>query len=153
VILLQDIYCPLLNQYLDYLTVIKGRSENTIIEYRTDVQLFFRYLVEEKHLEMRLINEEFLRSISISDMYSFVNATKKICSTSAGTRARKIVSLRQFWKYLKTKAHVIDNNIAEELETPKRPKRVPKYLTLEEAMRLLMTCQNSPRDHCILTIC
>jgi integrase/recombinase XerD len=59
-------------------------------------------------------------------MYSFVNNIKKSFLTSAGTRARKIVSLRQFWKYLKTKTRVIDNNIAEELETPKRPKRVPQ---------------------------
>lgn len=59
---------------------------------------------------------------------------------------------QQFWKYLKTKAHVIDNNIAEELETPKLPKRIPKYLNLEESVRLLIECKKSPRDHCIITI-
>ena len=32
------------------------------------------------------------------------------------TRARKIISIRQLWKYLKTKVHLIDNNIAEELD-------------------------------------
>ncbi|HEY5586074.1 MAG TPA: tyrosine-type recombinase/integrase, partial [Ruminiclostridium sp.] len=71
---------------------------------------------------------------------------------SAGTRARKIVSIRQFWKYLKTKAHLIDNNIAEELETPKLPKCIPKYLKLEESVRLLIQCKKSSRDHCIITI-
>jgi integrase/recombinase XerD len=60
--------------------------------------------------------------------------------------------LLQFWQYLKTKAHVIDNNIAEELETPKLPKRIPKYLNLKESVRLLLACKNSPRDHCIITI-
>ncbi|WP_253198813.1 hypothetical protein [Clostridium estertheticum] len=62
----------------------------------------------------------------------------KTLNAFAGTHARKIVSIRQFWKYLKTKAHVIDNNIAEELETPKLPKRIPKYLNLEESVRLLL---------------
>lgn len=71
---------------------------------------------------------------------------------TAGTRARKIFSIRQFWKYLKTKAHLIDNNIAEELETPKLPKRIPKYLSLEESVRLLIACKKSPRNHCIIAI-
>ena len=50
--------------------------------------------------------------------------------------ARKILSIRQFWKYLKNKARAIDNNVAEDLETPKIPKRIPKYLSLEESVRL-----------------
>jgi len=73
--------------------------------------------------------------------------------SSPGTRARKIVSIRQFWKYLKTKAHLIDNNIAEELETPKQPKRIVRCLTLEESVRLLIKVgSSSPRDNCIITI-
>lgn len=52
-------------------------------------------------------------------------------NASVGTRARKIVSIRQFWKYLKNKAHAIDKNVAEDLETPKIPKHIPKYLSLE----------------------
>jgi site-specific recombinase XerD len=62
------------------------------------------------------------------------------------------VSIRQFWKYLKTKVHLIDNNITKELETPKIPKRMPQYLSLEETVRLLIQCNNIPRDHCIITI-
>lgn len=70
--------------------------------------------------------------------------------SSAGTRARKIVSIRQFWKYLKTKAHLISNNIAKESETPKR---IPKYLTLEESVSLLIETKSSlARDNCIITI-
>jgi len=65
----------------------------------------------------------------------------------------KIVSIRQFWKYLKTKAHLIDDNITEELETPKQPKRIVRYLTLEESVRLLIeTGSSSVRDNCIITI-
>ncbi|MHB1127890.1 MAG: site-specific integrase [Bacillota bacterium] len=33
--------CPLVEQYLGYLVVIKGRSENTVKEYRTDLLMFF----------------------------------------------------------------------------------------------------------------
>jgi integrase/recombinase XerD len=85
-------------------------------------------------------------------MYGFIAHCQTALNASAGTRARKIVSIRQFWKYLKTKAHLIDNNIAEELETPKLPKRIPKYLSLKEYVRQLMESKKSARDNCIITI-
>lgn len=49
---------------------------------------------------------------------------------------------------LKRKVRLLDNNIAEKLETPK----IPKYLTLEQAVRLLIQCEDHPRDQFILTI-
>ncbi len=86
-------------------------------------------------------------------MYTFLAYCQDTLHSSPGTRARKIVSIRQFWKYLKTKAHLIDNNIAEELETPKQPKRFVRCLTLEESVRLLIEANSSSaRDNCIITI-
>lgn len=149
--------CSLLEQYLGYLTVIKGRSDNTILEYRTDILSFFKFVLQARNIpfvdkNFRGIDIDFIKSINLNDMYAYIAYCQSTLKSSAGTRARKIVSIRQFWKYLKTKAHLIDNNIAEELETPKMPKRIPKYLTLEESVRLLIECKPSPRDHCIITI-
>lgn len=149
--------CKLVEQYLGYLIVIKGRSENTVKEYRTDLLMFFRYVLVSRNIPIvesnfDCINIDFIRSISLNEMYSFIAFCQTDLNASAGTRSRKIVSIRQFWKYLKTKAHLIDNNIAEELETPKLPKRIPKYLSLEESVRLLIQSQSSARDHCIMTI-
>ena len=144
-------------QYLGYLLVIKGRSENTVKEYRTDLLMFFNYVMATRNTPIvdknfTKVNVKFIRSISLNEMYSFISYCQIELHASPGTRARKIVSIRQFWKYLKTKAHLIDKNIAEELETPKLPKRIPKYLNLEESVRLLMGSKKSPRDHCIITI-
>lgn len=149
--------CPLVEQYLSYLVVIKGRAQKTIKEYRTDLLQFFSYISDFRNTPIvnknfAVINLQFVKSISLKDMYSFIAYHQTVQQASAGTRARKIVSIRQFWKYLKTKAHLINDNIAEELETPKLPKRIPKYLTLEESVRLLIECKKSPRDHCIITI-
>lgn len=47
---------------------------------------------------------------------------------------------------------MLDTNVAEELETPKLPKRMPKYLSLDESIRLLIQSEKSSRDYCILTI-
>jgi len=122
--------CPLVEQYLGYLVVIKGRSENTVKEYRTDLLTFFRFVLLSHSTPIldnnfRNVNLEFIKTISLNDMYAYISYCQTELHASAGTRARKIVSIRQFWKYLKTKAHLIDNNIAEELETPKLPKRIP----------------------------
>jgi len=71
---------------------------------------------------------------------------------SIATCGRKIISTRQFWNYLKTKAHLIENNITEEPEVPKPAKRMPKYLSLKDSIRLLMNAENSPRNYCIITL-
>jgi len=147
--------CSLVEQYLNYLTVIKARSQNTILEYRIDLLSFFSFIAScnnELHVDFSYVDINFINTITLNDMYSFISYCQKEFKSSPGTRARKIVSIRQFWKYLKTKVHLIENNIAEELETPKLPKRIPKYLTLEESVRLLIECKRSPRDNCIITI-
>ena len=78
------------------------------------------------------------------------------------TRARKIASLKGFFKYLHLKARIIDDNPAKELESPKLGKRLPKFLTLEQSTTLLDSVRNAPisgkqhdnriRDYAIITL-
>ena len=94
----------------------------------------------------------FIKTITIQDMHGFITYCGEVRKVTTSTRARKIVSIRQFWKYLKGKAHLLKSNVAEELETPKLPKRMPKYMTLDESIRLLIASERHHRDYCILTI-
>lgn len=146
----------LVEQYLAYLVTIKGRSKNTILEYRLDLLQFFHFVDisrSQAHLDYQFVDIEFIGSITLGDMYAFLAYCQDTLHSSPGTRIRKIVSIRQFWKYLKTKAHLINNNIAEELETPKQLKRIVRCLTLEESVRLLIESSSSSiRDNCIITI-
>ena len=152
--------CALLEQYLSYLVVVKGRSPLTAEEYRIDCCMLFEFIKQQRgtppeFLESRDFSDVdigFIKSITVADMYAFITYCGEVRGVTTATRARKIVSIRQFWKYLKNKAHLLDNNIAEELETPKLPKRMPKYLSLDESIRLLIESEKSPRDYCILTI-
>jgi len=152
--------CALLEQYLTYLTIVKGRSPLTSYEYRVDCLMFLEYVKRIRGISEEIIKQrdfsdvdiEFITSITVSDMYAFITYCGNERKVTASTRARKIVSLRQFWKYLKNKAHLLENNIAEELEAPKLPKRMPKYLSLEESIRLLIESEKHPRNYCILTI-
>lgn len=148
--------CPIVEQYLAYLVTFRGRSKNTISEYRLDLLQFFRFVAnyrEIEHPDFYFVTIELIRSIQLGDIYAFLDDCQNTLHSSPSTRARKIVSIRQFWKYLKTKVHLIDNNIAEELETPRLPKRIVRYLTLEESVRLLIEAgSSSARDNCIITI-
>jgi site-specific recombinase XerD len=152
--------CALLEQYLSYLVIVKGRSPLTGEEYRIDNLMFCEFIKEKRGVSPEIIalrdfsdvDIDFIKSITVGDMYAFITHCGEVRGVTTATRARKIVSIRQFWKYLKNKAHLLDNNVAEELETPKLPKRMPKYLNLDESIRLLIASENSPRDYCILTI-
>lgn len=69
---------PLLEEYLSYLTVIKGHSLNTVIEYRTDILMFFEFLCNRRKIERRkydlsMIDTDFIRSIALNDMYAFIS--------------------------------------------------------------------------------
>jgi site-specific recombinase XerD len=152
--------CALLEQYLNYLIVVKGRSPLTADEYRIDCNMLFEFINLKRGVASEILKKRdfssvdiaFIKSITIGDLYEFITYCGETLHVSAATRARKIVSICQFWKYLKSKAHLLDNNIAEELESPKLPKRMPKYMSLDESIRLLIESEKSPRDYCILTI-
>lgn len=94
-----------------YLTVIKGRSPNTVVEYRTDILMVFSYLKgkrgaqqQKEKYDLSFVDADFIRSIALNDMYAFLSDCQNHKQATAGTRERKIVSIRQFRKHLKTKA-------------------------------------------------
>lgn len=72
----------------------------------------------------------------------------------ASSRARKIATIRSFYKYLTIKTKQLDVNPVEGLDTPKTTKTLPRYLTLEESRRLLDAVDgvNRERDYCIICL-
>lgn len=68
------------------------------------------------------------------------------------TRARKVACLRSFFKYAWSKAHLIPENPAAELESPKLTKKLPKYLELEESCVLDAVVRSKERDYCMITL-
>ena len=72
----------------------------------------------------------------------------------ASSRARKIATIRSFYKYLTVKTKQLDVNPVEGLDTPKTTKSLPRYLTLDESRRLLDAVDgvNRERDYCIICL-
>jgi site-specific recombinase XerD len=160
---LQDENLPvLLNEYLGYLLTVKGKSLNTISGYKIDLRLFFKYIKKAKHklneeiedVNISNINVDFISSIRLGDLYSFVSYITLDRENSSYARARKTAAIKSFYDYLETKAKVIKDNPARELESPKINKRHPVYLTLDQSKKLLSTIggRNKERDYAIITL-
>ena len=106
----------LLRDYLIYMSTIKGRSPRTVEAYYNDLRLFLRYLMatrsgtplptDDPNLEsisFASISEEMILSARLSDAYSFLAYVQSVNQNNAKTRARKVSSLRGFYKYLQSK--------------------------------------------------
>ncbi len=164
-----------LRDFLSYHETIKGHSRATVDEYFLDLRSFFRYLKIERGLVPRSteldeisikdIDLDFIASVTLNDVYdymAFLSRDKVKNERSrepeygllASSRARKIATIRSFYKYLTIKTKQLDVNPVEGLDTPKTTKTLPRYLTLEESRRLLDAVDgvNRERDYCIICL-
>lgn len=155
-----------LDDFLNYLNVIKAKSPNTINGYRNDLILFFRFMKRYKKLcpkntemsdiEIKDIDAGFLKDISLMDLYAFLAFLENERSNSSYARARKVASLKSYFKFLHTKAKILHDNPTADLESPKINKRHPVYLTLDESKDLLKSVdaenKHHLRDYCIITL-
>lgn len=153
-----------LNEFLNYLGTIKGKSQNTINGYKWDLTMFFRFLklykghaknnIEFEDIPIDDIDKTFIKRIRLSDLYAYISFAENYRNNGNYARARKVASLKSFFKYLHSKAKILDENPAAELESPKINKRNPVYLTLEQSKNLLASIEgeNKERDYCIITL-
>lgn len=155
-----------LNSFLDYSMTILNKSPNSIKEYNYDLTMFLRFIklhfkmTEEIELKLILINDisiETMKKIKLEDIHAFISYLTSTYHSKATTRARKISTIRIFFNYLTRKAKLLDINPAQDLETPKLDKRLPKYLSLNDSKRLLEVASNEDnrnceRDYAIITL-
>lgn len=154
----------LVQQYLIYIEAIKAHSELSVIEYASDLRTFFRYLAQLKGLcppdtpfeeiDISPIDLNFIQGVNLTDAYQFMIYCKNVRKNNETTRARRVVSIRRFYSYLSDNLGLIDNNPMKSLEAPKTKKALPKYLTLQEAEKLLSVIDGKykERDYAIVTL-
>ena len=148
--------------FLSYMETIKGKSLNTVKEYYYDLRLFLRYMKKNKlslntdmdELNILDVDIEFIKNISLSDLYAYMSFLAHERSNKPAARARKVASVKSFFKYLSKKAHLLEKDPSIELETPKIQKRLPKHLDIEESTHLLLSVdgKHEVRDYAMLTL-
>lgn len=106
-----------------------------------------------------------VRSVTLTDVYSYMsylsrdrakhaNSPDSGYGLSPAARARKIATIRSFYKYLTNKAKLLSENPMQDLDSPRLKKSLPRYLDLDESISLLQSVDgtNKERDYCILTL-
>lgn len=168
--------CPqILREFLTYHETIKGQSPLTISEYYLDLRMFLRFIklmrsdmpihTNLDDIDIKDVDIDFLKKIDTSDIYDFLSflANDRVINPEsnlpeygieASARARKLSSIKSFYKYLTVRTKQLDENPVAEMEYPKLRKSLPKYLTLEQSAALLQAVSgpNQKRDYAILML-
>lgn len=155
------------NSFLDYSITILNKSPNSVKEYNYDLNTFLKYMkihfkltkeTDLKKINIKDFSLDTLKRITLEDIHSFLSYLALNQQSKPATRARKISTIRIFFSYLSQKAHLITENPAQNLETPKLDKRLPKYLSLDDSKKLLNVTEsdendeNKERDYAIITL-
>lgn len=156
-----------LNSFLQYQLAYKRKSPESVNQYNCDLTMFLRYMIyhfgltKEKEFNQITIKDfslDELSKIQEEDIHSFVSYLSINRRCGPATCARKISTIRIFFKYLTITSKMLKNNPAQNLETPKLNKRLPRYLTLEDSQKLLGNAfvdeenKNKERDFAIITL-
>lgn len=127
-----------IGEYLEYLELEKGLSQNTIDAYRRDLEDFAENTGAENVSDIdRIMINSYVRSLR----------ERRLAPTSV---IRKVASLRGFFKWT-TSVGIIDKNPAATLEQPKVPQRLPKVVTLKEIEEMLHN-NLTPLEHLMIEL-
>lgn len=123
----------------DFISTIiaDGKSECTIRAYRYDLDEFAEFCKENCY--------ETFAEIKYSDLRCWSNNLEKK-GLSAQTRARKVSTIRSFFKYLSKMDYISGKNPADSLEAPKLPKKQPKVISVQKSRALLDFEQENETD-------
>ncbi len=118
-------------QWLIYLQHEKHFSRHTLRAYTKDILFFFEFLTA--HLgQPPSLND--LGNTSIQDFRSWLTKRLKDGASNA-TRARQLSSIRSFLSWLDKQGHM-HNPYVKNIRTPKLPKKLPRNLPVDQALRL-----------------
>ena len=113
-----------LEDFKSYIIAEKNFSKHTAKAYCSDILSFLIW-----------IDEESCENVNFTKIRDYLHFIQKF-NYKKSTIARKIASLRTFYKYL-YRERKVDSNPAMSLTNPKRPKSLPKFLTPDEVEQIL----------------
>lgn len=160
--------CPqILRDFLNYHETIKGQSQLTLSEYHLDLRMFLRFIklmrcdmpiqTQLEDIPITDIDINFIQRITTSDVFDFLSylaSERSDTGINAVSRARKLSSIKSFFKYLTVRTKQLQENPVAELEYPKLRKSLPRYLKMDQAAALLSSVSgpNQKRDYAILML-
>lgn len=148
--------------------VIQNCSARTVAEYVLDLRTFFRFITAKRtgippegdafaHIDISGCGLDFIKSITAEEIYDFLFYADRIRKNEWAAKARKLSSLKAFFKYL-VKQKALDINPVADIEGPKKHASLPKHLSLDESLTLLEAVKKDEdskttvRDYAIITL-
>lgn len=124
----------LLTQFLEHLRYERNLSEHTLRNYQSDLEQFHDYLAPAaprtgKRTEPPLAE---IDHITIRDWLGTLHAAQK----QKTSIARKLAALRTFFQFL-VREGMLEMNPAKLVSTPRLEKKLPKHLSIEEAVKFV----------------
>lgn len=135
-----------IKEYIHYLKIERGLSDNTIVSYQRDLDQYLTFLKNNEISQWGQI-----------DRYLILNFMKDLNdkNKSAATVTRMITSLRKYHQFLRQERYT-DNDPMQHIETPKKAKKLPKTLSVKEIELILETPDTTDkfglRDRAILEL-
>jgi integrase/recombinase XerC len=134
------------DRYIAYLEAEKNASGYTVRNYKNDLLEFFGYIQSKGITSLRDVTRQTLRGF-MSHLLEDGKAKSSI--------ARKLSAIRSFYRYL-VREDVLKANPAATTVSPKLDKRLPSFLTVEEAKRLVeapdVSTPQGQRDRALLEL-
>ncbi len=121
------------NEFLEFLSVEKGASGNTIAAYRNDLGQLEEFLVgENKNGSGQMIQWPQINQGRVMEYILYLKSQ----SYAEATVARKVAAVKSFFSFLQAEGK-LKANPTEQLASPKVGKMLPKPLTVQEIDELL----------------
>lgn len=117
----------LVEEFLNYLSIERGLSKNTIASYRADLASFLNYLESKGFSDIESIKRDEIRN------YLMRLKDKGLSSNSI---SRALVAIKMFYKFL-AQERFIKDDVAGILESPKLIRPLPNVLSIAEVEKLL----------------
>ncbi len=125
----------MIEEFIRHISLEKNLSDHTIRNYLSDISQFNEYLQEV--FKKNVLSPEDLRKVDHVTIRSFLSSLYEK-GLSKSSVARKVSAIRTFFNYMCREGTLV-NNPGKMVSTPKRGKTLPKFLSVDEADRLMGT--------------
>lgn len=157
----------ILRKFLNHISVIENRSEQTVKAYYFELYHFFVYLCSQKLSEEEMLKYEndylmitenitdgYLNSIVRDDILNYLYYLKEKKKLSARSRNHALSVISKFFNYCEKYPKILSVNPCNNIPYAKAEKKLPFYLTLDECTKMLDTLdpskENYERDYFII---
>jgi len=126
----------LIEQFLEHLRYERNVSTHTLRNYGSDLGQFVDHLApaDPKNGKRKLLDIKEIDHLTIREWLAALHSDEKKKSSIA----RKLAALRTFLQFL-VREGLLESNPAKLVSTPRREKKLPKHLSIEEAIRFIET--------------